>query len=369
MKNINVLVPKLRPIAMEYLRDGIKISDNIYNYDGKVLLIAQGTTITSELLQKLRRFNCGNRNLSVSEKTYVELIEYDFSSVNLSSQEIAKRKVGYTDIKEKTESFLQNITESSRVSMQTTECISSEISNKLRLLDPSVIFQCINAPNPVDEYLRHHSVNVGFINGMMGKWLGLKNADIDLLVLAGLVHDIGKTKIPLEILNAPRRLTISEFEIMKTHPIYSYELLIGDPNFPPKVYLAARQHHEKLNGKGYPDGIDINEITLFARVTAVADIYDAMVSKRVYKKANNPFKIISLLSNKQFSELDINLVQLFTEKMPAELIGKPVLLSDGSIAKIKYIVHDDLEYPFVDIDGQTIKTTPKLYCANLVLDA
>lgn len=113
-----------------------------------------------------------------------------------------------------------------------------------------MIFQCINAPNPIDEYLRRHSVNVGLLNSLQGRWLGLPSQDVDRLVLAGLVHDVGKTQIPAAILNAPRRLSISEFEVVKMHPIYSYELLGADRHFS----KAARHHHEKWRSTARSSG-------------------------------------------------------------------------------------------------------------------
>ncbi len=102
------------------------------------------------------------------------------------------------------------------------------------------------------------------------------------LILTGVLHDIGKTKIPEEILNAPRKLTPEEFEVMKRHPLYSFELL-GD-DISEDVRYAVRWHHEKLDGKGYPDGLKAESISYFARITTISDIYDAMLSARSYKK-------------------------------------------------------------------------------------
>ena len=95
-------------------------------------------------------------------------------------------------------------------------------------VDAGEIFQCITVPRPVDEALQRHSLNVALLNGIMGQWLGLDEKDIRSLILTGVLHDIGKTKIPEEILNAPRKLTPEEFEVMKRHPLYSFELLGDD---------------------------------------------------------------------------------------------------------------------------------------------
>ena len=98
------------------------------------------------------------------------------------------------------------------------------------------------------------------MNALMGKWLGLPEDDVRTLVLAGLLHDVGKTKIPEEIINSPRRLTSAEYNIVKLHPVFSYEML--GSQFGETVRDIARHHHEKLTGDGYPDGLKGDEISL-----------------------------------------------------------------------------------------------------------
>jgi HD-GYP domain-containing protein (c-di-GMP phosphodiesterase class II) len=124
-------------------------------------------------------------------------------------------------------------------------------------------------------------------------------------------------------------------------------------------------HHEKLNGTGYPNGIKLDQLSLFARVTAVSDVYDAMVAKRPYKDRNSPFKILAEFALHKFSHLDISIVNIFLEKMPAALAGKNVLLSDGRIAKIVYINPHNFTYPIVEIEGNLISTSPDLECVSM----
>lgn len=358
----------LHPIAMEYLYEGLLLAEDIYNYDGKLLLLAKGNVLTARKLEQLREFNLNNRNISVFEETYQTLLQHGLSDNNTLTQAYVEQEVGYTDIKEQTEQMLENIRATKTVDSVSAETVAEEMYHTLHKIDPSLIFQCINAPNPIDEYLRRHSTNVGLMNGLMGHWLHLEEREIALLILAGLVHDVGKTQIPDPIINAPRSLTISEFEAMKMHPVYSYQMLCEGNQFAEEVCLAARHHHEKMNGSGYPDRLSADQISLFARITAVSDIYDAMVSKRVYKDANNPFLILAQLSHRQFSELDMHLVKLFTQHMPLELVGKPVLLSDGSIGIVRFLVPNDLEYPLVEVNGAIIQTNQQLHCKRMVFD-
>lgn len=358
----------LKPIALEYLFDGMVLAEDIYNFDGKILLLAKESTITKRKIEKLRQYNTDHPNISVFEETYRTLIGRGLPSTSAHTQKRIEEQTGYTGIKDETADMLMDIKRTNTLSKDSVDNISAQMSKKLDMVDPSILFQCINTPKPIDEYLRRHSVNVGFLNGLLGKWLKLCSTDIDLLVLTGLVHDIGKTKIPTEILDAPRKLTPLEFEIMKKHTVFSYELLNTDERFPESVKVAVRHHHEKMNGSGYPHGLSADKIPLFARITSVSDIYDAMISKRTYKKAHNPFTVISGLAEMQFSDLDIELVRLFTDHMPGELVGKAVLLSDGSIGTVKYIVPGDFEHPLVAVNGEVKKTDKTLYCERIVLE-
>lgn len=356
----------LKPIAIEYLYDGMVVMEDIYNYNEKVLLLARGAELTEAKIMHLREFNCNYRNISVYPATYKNLVEHGITMPSILAQEYIEELAGYTEIKQKTENFFTKIAKEKSLSGEDAEKIVDEISMRLHTVDLSLVFQCLNEQKPMNEYLCRHSVNVGLINGLMGKWLNLSEKDIDALILSGLVHDVGKIKILAEILDAPRKLTISEFEVMKMHPLYTYKLLSTDGRFPESVKLAALQHHEKINGTGYPAGMGGDSISLFAKVTAVADIYDAMVSKRTYKEASNPLAVLARMSLIQFSELDIQLVKLFMEHMPSELVGKPVLLSDGSIGTIKYIVPEDLENPIIEVNGVIKKMDVDLYCRTLV---
>lgn len=183
--------------------------------------------------------------------------------------------------------------------------------------------------------------------------------------MAGLLHDVGKTKIPEEVLNAPRKLTEEEYKIIQMHPVYSYEML-RQGGFDERVRLAARHHHEKINGTGYPDKLKEEEISLFARITAVSDIYDAMVSKRSYKEERLPLDVFDMFYQSKYDGLDMNLVMIFLNNMRKSFINKKVVMSDGQIGNIKYIPPNDSDHPIIEC-GQTIKQTNRnWYCEKIL---
>lgn len=361
---MNLQGKNLKSISVDYLTVGTEISEDIFNFDRSTLLLAANTILTQARLDALKRANLGKRNITVSAVMYDRLISQ--SAPEAFEQEYVERNVGYPELKKKMGFLLGRVQVECRIVRMYTDILTNEIADKLSNIDTALILQCVNGTNAIDEYLFKHSLNVGIINGFIGKWLGMSKTDTELLISAGIMHDLGKTRIPSELLNAKRKLRFPEFEVMKMHPIYSWELISTDSSFPDPVKLAARHHHERMNGFGYPDKLSGNNIPLFAKITAVSDMYDAMVSTKSYDKAKSPFQVLAQMSQKRASDLDPTLVKLFTLKLPTELVNKPVLMSDGSTAIIRNVPPDDLENPIVDINGNQIKTNANFRVIRMI---
>jgi putative nucleotidyltransferase with HDIG domain len=203
-----------------------------------------------------------------------------------------------------------------------------------------------------DDYTFRHSVNVSIIAGVIGKWLGIREELLQDLVLAGLLHDIGKTQIPLSILNKPGRLTASEMDVMKLHTTKGVELLGATSQMPDSVTSAIAQHHERMDGTGYPGRLHGDKISLPAKVIAIADIYDAMTSNRVYRAAVTPFAVVAEFSKDMFAKLAPEICTVFLNHLTQSLIGCTVRLSDESSAKVVYVNKHHLDRPTLQsLDG------------------
>ncbi len=360
-------MPELMPIAVEYINVGDVAKSDIYvKYRDPLLMIKGGVFINERMLRSLAgRDESKSRNIYVEPKYYYELLN---KGVPASlRQEQFEKDIGYDVDKQEMGTLIDYLKESNILDVDKAMELSDNLSEKVTMLDAATIMQCINGKNKVDEYLRTHSTNVSMLNGLMGRWMDLPEEEIDLLVICGLLHDIGKTKVPAEILNAPRKLTPEEFEQIKMHSIHSYNILSECADINPMIATIARSHHEKMNGTGYPDGLTGEVIPLYAKITAISDVYDAMISTRCYKDANSPFLILDQLANDKFSDLDFDLIGLFLKKMPEEMIGKSVLLSNGSIGKVKYIDVHKWKYPIIEVDGQVVPTTDDLYCISITI--
>jgi HD-GYP domain-containing protein (c-di-GMP phosphodiesterase class II) len=192
----------------------------------------------------------------------------------------------------------------------------------------------------VDTYTYEHSINVGLLAAALGKWLKLPLSEIIDLSTAGFLHDIGKTQIPLQILNKPGKLTNEEMDLMKRHAEFGYSLVRNIPGISEQISLAALYHHERLNGSGYPHRLKGPEIPFFAKIVMVADVYDAITSDRVYRKNSSPFHAFDTIFSEQFGLLDPLISQTFLDNIIHSYLGTHVRLSNGDEGEVVFIAPD-----------------------------
>ena len=352
----------LMELPIEYLWEGLVLKNDIFNHTGAVLLLPKGETVIAPKLNRLLKFYGKDKYIMVHEDTYLEIMADEHASYE-ARQEMMEQYMGYTKLHRNIGNIFHASNIESWLTSAQMEPIVEAISSRLEKFDPIMIFSCINFPRPMDEGLQRHSLNVAFLNGIQAEWLNLEPEDVKIFTLAGLLHDIGKTMIPEEILNAPRKLTDDELKIMRMHPLYSDRLL--GSKFGEQVRLAARHHHEKLNGKGYPDGIGEDEIDLCARVTAISDIYDAMVSARCYKGARLPLNVLDMFYREEFDGLDRGLVMRFLKSMRLKYTNKSVIMSDGEKGIIRYIPPNDAEHPIVQQEELIRQADETWYCREM----
>ncbi len=180
-----------------------------------------------------------------------------------------------------------------------------------------------------DDYTYAHSVNVAVICCVIGVGMEMSESDLTQLATAALLHDLGKLSIPPEILNKPGRLTQEEYQIMKSHATLSYELIRERWDIPANVKTAVLYHHENVDGSGYPQGIDASQQSLFIRILHVADVYDALVSKRPYKEPYSPYEASEYLMGACGIMFDKKVVDTLLQYVPLYPKGTEIVLSDG----------------------------------------
>lgn len=215
------------------------------------------------------------------------------------------------------------------------------------VITSSSVFLCIDALQQYDYYSYKHSVNVSLLASLIARSLELPDDMVHNAAMAGILHDIGKSKVPLSILNGEKKLTDEEFEIIKRHPQDGYDMIKDAADIPDEVKEAVLAHHEKWGGGGYPSNLVGKDIPLLGRILAVADIYDALVSKRTYKDPILPYKAVQIMREPDRrtgrSGIDESILHGLLSCLELFPVKSHIKLSDGSSG---LVVRQNEGYPY-----------------------
>lgn len=185
-----------------------------------------------------------------------------------------------------------------------------------------------------DQYTAEHCVNVGVLAMTLGRHLGLDRRQLEMLGLAGVLHDVGKMQLDQTILFKPGRLTSEEFEHVKAHTTHGKQLLQADPMVPEEVIAAAYSHHERMDGKGYPEGLPEQAIGFHARVVSIVDAYDAITSRRCYSASQSSAQALKILYENAGTQFDQKLVVKFIESIGIYPPGSVVEMDTGEVGVV-----------------------------------
>lgn len=209
-----------------------------------------------------------------------------------------------------------------------------------------------------DSYVYQHSLSVTVYAIALGKKAGLTIKQLKELGLGAMLHDVGKMAIPLEVLNKKKKLSDEEFDLIKEHAEQGFEMLRKSKTLPLLAAHCAFQHHERLDGSGYPRQIKENDIHLYGKILAIADVFDAVTSHRVYRSAMLPHEGLAMIQAGAGKLFDRKLVELFQKTVAIYPVGIEVELSDGRCGVVKKINQSLPDRPTVKIlkdkDGKAL---------------
>jgi len=221
------------------------------------------------------------------------------------------------------------------------------------------VFDIVHNMRQSSDITYAHSINVAMICHTIAKWVGMSEEEATMAFTCGILHDIGKLRIPDEIINKTEKLTKEEFDLLKTHPIEGYNMLKELP-IDKHIKNAALMHHERSDGSGYPIGMKGNDIDKFARIVAIADVYEAATAPRVYRKGLSPFEVFELFEKEGIQKYDTHMIMTFMEKLADTYMLNRVRLSNDMIGKIVFINKQAVSRPvvkcgetFIDLSKET----------------
>lgn len=364
------------------LEPGMIVAEDVYRPNG-VLLFPKHTMLNDLMIAKLPLYNIMELPIvdGPIEKPNIDIAKL----VELAKETAAKKAQSSSD------SYAQKLKSSPefKIFSQNYDVTVNKINTKLDdfvsgnqpldmegLIDdtltlmgstPLQLFDMLHNLQVHDDSVYEHCTNVALISATIGKWLSLPDNDIRNLTLAGLLHDIGKLSIPAELLNKPGRLTPEEFEVIKSHPKKSYEYLRDIP-LDIRIKEACLLHHERCDGSGYPFGISGNKISIYAKIIAIADVYDAMTSPRSYRPALCPFKAIQVFESEGLYKYDPKFIMTFLEHIGSSYLNNNVLLNDGRTGEIVMLNKIALSKPMIKCNGEFIDLTkfPELSIESII---
>lgn len=379
----------MRRVSVSALEPGMITAEDVYNYDEQ-LILTKGTELNEKAISKLEYYSIINIRIrdAADEIPDDELSEVNISSAQqgsdaasvpqtdtpaLSYAERLRQSKEFqsfqADFRQETEGFKQTVNNmlDNLDEMDTDQLIAHTIS--LLSSDDKYInvFDMLHNMRQMDDATYVHCMNVGLICNIFAHWLRMSEEDIKTATLCGLLHDIGKLKIPSQILRKPARLTEWEFSIVKTHPKEGYNALLNAP-VNDHVKNAVLMHHERCDGSGYPLGLKSAQIDPFAKIVAIADVYDAMTSARVYRGPICPFQVIAAFEEQGYQKYDPEYILKFLENIVNTYMLHRVHLTNGEEGEIVYINPNKLSKPTVKVGSRYVNLAdePHIFIDSII---
>lgn len=357
----NMVEKKTIMVEFNKLEEGMVLAKNV-EQNGRILL-KKDVPITSQLINKMK-----NILFLGTVEIYDKRVETKKQNPNLlKEKQYARIQEEFQEISLKLQRTFRQLMNEDGIAMNEIREFSRKIQNEL---NPSsiVIKNIVLYGSGVDSIYRH-SVNVAALSAIIGKWLGYDKARLNSLMYAAILHDFGKTKIDRELLKKEETLTTQEFNTIKTHAQLGYKIVKDISYLDKSVMYGVLMHHERLDGSGYPLGLKDETIHPFARIIAIADVFDAMNSDRAYKRKRLPFEALQIVKNESLGKLDYEYVKIFLEHIADYYTGEEVLLNTGEKCKIIKMNINDLEKPLVlkDEDFIDLAKEKELYIKEVLI--
>lgn len=357
----------MKRIKTSELVPGMITAEDVFNYNNQ-LILPKGLILTDKTITKLAFYSIIN---ILIDDDVIEVNDFSFSAPSYSEK--VKNSPEFIQFRKEFEkdviSFRTAINEV--VEKGAPLDIEKLMNHTLSILNPSWttpnIFDMLHNMREYDDATYVHCMNVALICNIFARWLRMSEREIRLATVSGLLHDIGKTHLPDAIIKKPGKLTSREYDIIKTHPMEGYRMLENSA-LDASIRNAVLQHHERCDGSGYPFGLKGNKINPYAQIVAIADVYDAMTSARIYRGPLCPFQAISLFESEGLQKYDPGFILVFLENVLNTYLLNNVRLNNGVLGKIVFINKDHLSAPTIQTEHGFLDLSihPDIYIESIV---
>ena len=308
----------MRRLPLELLQPGMIVARSVYSADG-MLLINSGRELKPAYITHLKNLGVSSVYVDDPLMPQAEVDDVIPEQVRVSAVKVVKHQLSLLS---RPGGEVNPAIDQEKIKKTVTDIVNNLLVNKDIVVNLTDI-------RTVDDYTFSHSVNVCVLCLLTAISLNYPKKDLELLGVGALLHDIGKVRVSNAILNKPATLTSKEFEEIKQHSLYGYEILKVQRDISHLSALVAYQHHEKYNGSGYPNGLTANGIHEFSRIVGMVDVYDALTADRVYRKAYQPYEAFEMLAGSGNYLFDYGLIQAFLSNVALYPVGTLLRLSSG----------------------------------------
>lgn len=376
----------MKRVRTQDLHPGMKTAEDVFSYNNQ-MIVPKGSVLDDKIITRLEFYSVlAIRVMDDEEKEEFDLPEHDKSKSDSSdeshsaeisedssyskkvraSKQFKKFEKAFLSTAEEFEDSLNDIVEkgseidTDKLVHSVTDMISGEMTG-------ISIFDMLHNMRQYDDLTYMHCMNVSLICNVFAKWLNMSDKDIEILTLGGLLHDIGKLKIPDNIIRKPDKLSPAEYNIIKTHSLQGFNIL-KDKDIDDNVKQCALMHHERCDGGGYPLGLTAEKINPYAKVVAIADVYDAMTAARVYRGPLCPFKVIGIFEAEGLQKYDSHYILTFLEHVATTYMNNRVRLNNGLEGDVVFMNKNQYSRPMIRCGDKFVDLSkePELYIETFV---
>ncbi|MBN2897980.1 MAG: HD-GYP domain-containing protein [Clostridia bacterium] len=378
----------MRYIKIAEAKEGMKIAEPIFNEDGSLELLSAGSVLNDRYINLIVRAGVDEIKIyeasdeppvtqvpnsaslqanTVEKAAQMTGEEFDIRAFKTELEEMDEEDYGpviksvcnanmeihvltgegnipfdkkHEEMITKTKEVFEHLKTANDIDL---DLIKGEIVNALPdMIRNNDVLMRLRQLEETDDYTFQHSIRVSMLATMIGKWLGYAEKQLIELAEAALLFDIGKMKIPGFIMNKPETVTEDEYEVLKRHAQFGYRVLMMTQGVTSNIKYSALQHHERMDGSGYPLRLRSGQIHEYAKIIMICDIFDAMTHDRPYKKKISPFKAAEYIAWQSGSSLDYKIAYVFLSNLAEYFVGKDVRLSNKQTGTIVYV---DVNFP------------------------